>query len=451
MSNHLSADNLKFPGDDRRLDLTDVFVFQASDSPEHHHTLLHHHHPGTTVLIMDSNPTSAPPPIPAPTTRRSSTPARSTGSISTPTATTTPTSRSFVFSEAENGKQTGTAWYATGAVAASPSGRRCASREHPGELRRHAAARAAGGSGCAPGCAATRSSPTSKAPCTASSGPGTTISPATTSTRSCWRYPTTCSAARSSACGPRSAGAATACWSSWTAAGTRPSTRSSTPTGRRTCSTPGSPPMTWPTTWGRGRRSWKTPAATPPRRPGRPPSRYARHPALRPHQARRLPQRPRPHRRRLQPALAGEQRQDPPVRPQTARRPAGPLPLPRPAQPQLWLDRRVRRRRPARSPGMAWRASRFVPPVRPEVAVPDHCAVTRARRRALEQPGEVDVRQALGDVAHDVCLAFGYVDRTGPDLKGVYPRIVRLGSRHGHVLLRSPTGGPFVKSATPSA
>jgi hypothetical protein len=68
MSNHFSADNLKFPGDDRRLDLTDVFVFQASASPEHHHTPLHRHHPGTTVLIMDSNPTSAPPPIPAPVT-----------------------------------------------------------------------------------------------------------------------------------------------------------------------------------------------------------------------------------------------------------------------------------------------------------------------------------------------------------------------------------------------
>ena len=32
MSNHFSADNLKFPGDDRRLDLTDVFVFPAPDS-----------------------------------------------------------------------------------------------------------------------------------------------------------------------------------------------------------------------------------------------------------------------------------------------------------------------------------------------------------------------------------------------------------------------------------
>jgi len=33
MSNHFSADNLKFPGDDRRLDLTDVFVFKASENP----------------------------------------------------------------------------------------------------------------------------------------------------------------------------------------------------------------------------------------------------------------------------------------------------------------------------------------------------------------------------------------------------------------------------------
>ena len=39
MSNHFSADNLKFPGDDSRLDMTDLFVFQAPDSPEHHHTL----------------------------------------------------------------------------------------------------------------------------------------------------------------------------------------------------------------------------------------------------------------------------------------------------------------------------------------------------------------------------------------------------------------------------
>jgi Domain of unknown function (DUF4331) len=46
MSNHFSADNLKFPGDDRRLDLTDVFVFKSAEDP------------GKTVLIIDSNPTS---------------------------------------------------------------------------------------------------------------------------------------------------------------------------------------------------------------------------------------------------------------------------------------------------------------------------------------------------------------------------------------------------------
>ena len=30
MSNHFSADNLKFPGDDSRLDLTDLFVFTVT-------------------------------------------------------------------------------------------------------------------------------------------------------------------------------------------------------------------------------------------------------------------------------------------------------------------------------------------------------------------------------------------------------------------------------------
>ena len=44
MSNHFSAANLKHPGDDARLDLTDLFVFTAPDNPDR------------TVLIMDSNP-----------------------------------------------------------------------------------------------------------------------------------------------------------------------------------------------------------------------------------------------------------------------------------------------------------------------------------------------------------------------------------------------------------
>jgi Domain of unknown function (DUF4331) len=44
MSNHFSAAYLKFPGDDARLDLTDLFFFGAPASP------------GKTVLIMDVNP-----------------------------------------------------------------------------------------------------------------------------------------------------------------------------------------------------------------------------------------------------------------------------------------------------------------------------------------------------------------------------------------------------------
>jgi hypothetical protein len=44
MSDHYSAANLKFPGDDARLDLTDLYVFPA---PFDH---------DKTVLIIDVNP-----------------------------------------------------------------------------------------------------------------------------------------------------------------------------------------------------------------------------------------------------------------------------------------------------------------------------------------------------------------------------------------------------------
>ncbi|HEY1920303.1 MAG TPA: DUF4331 family protein [Streptosporangiaceae bacterium] len=44
MSNHFSAANLKFPGDDNRLDLTDVYVFRKPGDQD------------TTVLIIDVNP-----------------------------------------------------------------------------------------------------------------------------------------------------------------------------------------------------------------------------------------------------------------------------------------------------------------------------------------------------------------------------------------------------------
>src|SRR6185437_5658380 len=111
--------------DDRRLDLTDVFVFQPPASPEHHHTLLHRHHAGTTVLIMDSNPTSAPPPIAA----QEKGPAFYPGAVYRINVDTDGDNQAdvaftFTFSEYEDGKQTGTAWYATCAQArqAEPGG-----------------------------------------------------------------------------------------------------------------------------------------------------------------------------------------------------------------------------------------------------------------------------------------------------------------------------------------
>ncbi len=113
MSNHFSADNLKFPGDDRRLDLTDVFMFSSPDEPD------------TTVLIMDSNPTSAPPPIPAPVTGPEFYPgAVYRINIDTDGDNQADVAFTFVFSEYENGQQTGNAWYATGAQArqAEPGG-----------------------------------------------------------------------------------------------------------------------------------------------------------------------------------------------------------------------------------------------------------------------------------------------------------------------------------------
>jgi len=142
MSNHFSADNLKFPGDDRRLDLTDLYAFTSPEDP------------GKTVLIIDSNPTSAPPPIPAPTTGPEFYPgAVYRINIDTDGDAQADVAFAFTFSEYENGSQTGTASYATGVGARAPvtAASWSTSRDR---------------SGCSPGCAATRSSPMSRAPCT---------------------------------------------------------------------------------------------------------------------------------------------------------------------------------------------------------------------------------------------------------------------------------------------
>ncbi len=100
MSNHFSAAMLKFPGDDARLDLTDLFVFESPENP------------GKTVLIIDVNPFM-------------------TGADFHPEAVyrinvdndgdaQADAAFSFVFSESDGGSQTGTVYYATGSQARDP-------------------------------------------------------------------------------------------------------------------------------------------------------------------------------------------------------------------------------------------------------------------------------------------------------------------------------------------
>lgn len=100
MSNHFSAANLTFPCGDARLDLTDLFVFAAPDNP------------AKTVLIIDANPFM-------------------TGSEFHPDAVyrihvdndgdvEADVAFSFVFSQPDNGRQTATAYYATGSQAREP-------------------------------------------------------------------------------------------------------------------------------------------------------------------------------------------------------------------------------------------------------------------------------------------------------------------------------------------
>src|SRR4249919_60765 len=109
MSNHFSADKLKFPGDDRRLDLTDLFMLTSPDDP------------AKTVIIIDSNPASAPPPIPAPVTGPEFYPgAVYRINVDTDGDNLADVAFTFVFSEYENGRQIGTATYATGAQARQP-------------------------------------------------------------------------------------------------------------------------------------------------------------------------------------------------------------------------------------------------------------------------------------------------------------------------------------------
>ena len=265
MSNHFSADNLKFPGDDTRLDLTDVFAFTSTGDP------------GKTVLIIDSNPTVRPPIELPPTviTSRDFHPgAVYRINVDTDGDAHADVAFTFTFSELENGAQTGTAYYATGAQAREPgpAGRvltssipvsfdAMAQPVQAGRIRLFAGARSepffADVEGALHGFQWTGHDDFA----------GNNV----------------LSIALEVPDNMLGAGPQIGIWASISLrrdgtleqmdrGGTRPSTRSSTPTARRTSTTPGSQPTTWPTTWDRGPRSWKT-AATRPRRPGRQPSR----------------------------------------------------------------------------------------------------------------------------------------------------------------------------------
>jgi Domain of unknown function (DUF4331) len=97
MSNHFSAANLQHPGDDARLDLTDLFVFTAPDNP------------GRTVLIMNSNPFTKGNGFHPDAVYRFN--------IDTDGDSLADVAFSFTFSELTDGRQTATAYYAAGTEA----------------------------------------------------------------------------------------------------------------------------------------------------------------------------------------------------------------------------------------------------------------------------------------------------------------------------------------------
>ncbi|MEV4264605.1 DUF4331 family protein [Kribbella sp. NPDC049584] len=110
MSNHYSAANLRFPGDDARLDLTDLFVFAAPGDP------------GRTVVIIDVNPyttgMSAMPPF---LMKREFHPAGVYRiNIDTDGDAQADAAFTFVFSELTDGRQTGSVYFGTGRDARNP-------------------------------------------------------------------------------------------------------------------------------------------------------------------------------------------------------------------------------------------------------------------------------------------------------------------------------------------
>jgi hypothetical protein len=97
MSNHFSAANLTHPGDDPRLDLTDLFVFAAPDHPDH------------TVLIMNANPFTKADGFHPDAVYRFN--------IDNDADALADVALSFTFSQPNHGQQTATAYHATGSQA----------------------------------------------------------------------------------------------------------------------------------------------------------------------------------------------------------------------------------------------------------------------------------------------------------------------------------------------
>jgi Domain of unknown function (DUF4331) len=100
MSNHFSAAMLKFPGDDARLDLTELFVSASPQSP------------GKMVLIIDVNPFMTGADFHPEGVYRIN--------VDNDGDARADAAFSFVYSESQGGAQTGTVYYATGSQARDP-------------------------------------------------------------------------------------------------------------------------------------------------------------------------------------------------------------------------------------------------------------------------------------------------------------------------------------------
>src|ERR1700678_971789 len=113
MSNHYSAANLKFPGDDARLDFTDLWVFPSVEA-------------GRTAIVMDVNPFTTGMSAMPPFLMRSDFHPDGVYRINVDRNGDALAEAAFTltFSERAGGRQTGTLFYAVGAEArqAEPGG-----------------------------------------------------------------------------------------------------------------------------------------------------------------------------------------------------------------------------------------------------------------------------------------------------------------------------------------